>query len=367
MLEGEIYEFSEDEEGYAHWLAEHPQGFVINVKRGSLADEVVLHRTTCHCIGGDAGNTRGARIGERSTRVCSLEVTSLSNWAERRGRVLAPFSHDCLQCKPLDVSSTVRQRLVNERILQQMALKRDLRFLHGQKQQILFWLGLLGGPFALSFVLTSQLTMKAPIWPIIVFAMLLNTVWALIIALGHRSIAWEEFKNLSYVRQQRRLYYESMWLRAYQAGYVIFASVVLLWGMVDMGRAAERKGWIEWDNWLEVLLVGSYVAIIAFLLWRRLWLMKVAVEGTRVHRWLGRVIVIVYGVAASAQFLLPAGRLLKVTRGKEYAVRIMGPLVLSGLWILTLAIGVAGVLWLLAACLQYRAWRVLSQIVEGAP
>jgi hypothetical protein len=209
--------------------------------------------------------------------------------------------------------------------------------------------------------------MNAPVGPIIVFAMLLNIVWALIIALGHRSIAWEEFKNLSYMRQQQRLYYESMWLRVYQAGYAIFASGAFLWGMVNMGRAAERKGWIEWGSWLEVFLVGSYVAIIIFLVWRRLWLMKVAVEGVRVHRWLAGVIVVVYGIAAGAQFLLPAGRLLEVMGGKEYAVRIVGPLMLSGLWMLTLAIGVAGVLWLLAAHLQHQAWRALSQVVGGAP
>lgn len=359
MSEGEVYEFSDDEEGYSHWLTEHPEGFVINVKRGGLVDEMVLHRAACRRIGGGAGNTQGARIGERSTRVCSLEVTSLSSWAERHGRVLAPFSHECSQCRPLNVSPTVRQQMANERIRQQMAFKRDLRFLHGKKQQILFWGGLLGGPFALSFVWISRLAMKVPIWPI-VLAMLLNAAWALIIALGHRSIAWEEFKNLPYTRQQQRLYYESMWLRMYQAGYAVFASVALLWGMVSMGRSAERKGWIGWDNRLEVLLVGSYVVIIIFLLWRRLWLMKVAVEGTRVHRWLTGVIVIVYGIAAGAQFLFPTSRLLEVMGGKEYSIRIVGPLALSGLWVLTLAIGVAGVLWLLAARLQYQAWRTLS-------
>ena len=42
--------FENDEAGYLEWISEHPDGYVVNVRRWLDPDYLVLHRATCFSI-----------------------------------------------------------------------------------------------------------------------------------------------------------------------------------------------------------------------------------------------------------------------------------------------------------------------------
>lgn len=42
--------FSGDDEEYLRWVDEHPDGYVVNVRRNFDPSYVVLHRSSCHTI-----------------------------------------------------------------------------------------------------------------------------------------------------------------------------------------------------------------------------------------------------------------------------------------------------------------------------
>lgn len=47
--------FVDDDVAYLDWLADHPEGFVLNTGRNPSAAYLMLHRTSCGTIRGDAG------------------------------------------------------------------------------------------------------------------------------------------------------------------------------------------------------------------------------------------------------------------------------------------------------------------------
>jgi hypothetical protein len=49
---GVIVEFMDDDDGYIAWLAEHPDGFVLNCGRPPTPSYLMLHRGTCSTIRG---------------------------------------------------------------------------------------------------------------------------------------------------------------------------------------------------------------------------------------------------------------------------------------------------------------------------
>jgi len=42
--------FTDDDAGYLRWIANHPNGFVLNIERGERPEYTVLHRATCPSI-----------------------------------------------------------------------------------------------------------------------------------------------------------------------------------------------------------------------------------------------------------------------------------------------------------------------------
>ena len=74
--------FLDDEEGYLSWIAQHPNGYVLNLdKRLSIKNYPMLHRVADRQISGELENyTTGAYF-----KICGTNEEALEEWAKRSG------------------------------------------------------------------------------------------------------------------------------------------------------------------------------------------------------------------------------------------------------------------------------------------
>ena len=77
------------------WLADHPDGYVLNVERRPRADYLKLHRSVCSTISGRPA--RGDRWTDAYIKICSDDIGELDDWAEKKtgGRI-----DPCRRCRP---------------------------------------------------------------------------------------------------------------------------------------------------------------------------------------------------------------------------------------------------------------------------
>jgi len=95
-MKDDVQIYIDDNEGYLCWLEENAMGFIVNSYRHPTPDYLILHKATC-------GTIRHATRGEGNwtntgfIKICSLDKTKLSEWAESQVRGdLKP----CQICKP---------------------------------------------------------------------------------------------------------------------------------------------------------------------------------------------------------------------------------------------------------------------------
>jgi hypothetical protein len=93
-----VIRFAEDDEGYLAWVSDHPEGFVLNVRRKSDPSYVVLHRASCGSISGK--QVRGAFTHRNYRKVCADSIMALRAAAQREGRKDGSFSRECGLCRP---------------------------------------------------------------------------------------------------------------------------------------------------------------------------------------------------------------------------------------------------------------------------
>ncbi len=94
--------FDDDDGPYLAWLREHPDGYVLNRRRGKSDDYLVLHRASCQRV---QDYNEMARPGGFTTRgyikVCSDSLAELQQYARGRGaRPDGSFSSKCRSCSP---------------------------------------------------------------------------------------------------------------------------------------------------------------------------------------------------------------------------------------------------------------------------
>jgi hypothetical protein len=81
---GGVRLFVDDDDGYLAWLAEHPDGFVVNTYRTPSLSYLRLHQAGCHTIAGNPA--RGTRWTADYAKVCGGRVELESSAAtEPRG------------------------------------------------------------------------------------------------------------------------------------------------------------------------------------------------------------------------------------------------------------------------------------------
>lgn len=93
-----VTEFRDDDEGYLTWLAQHPDGYVINILRGFNPSTARIHRARCRTITGTP--RRGGPWTGPYIKICSDELDKLDRWAARYADKAIPR---CRICTATDV------------------------------------------------------------------------------------------------------------------------------------------------------------------------------------------------------------------------------------------------------------------------
>jgi ubiquinone/menaquinone biosynthesis C-methylase UbiE len=94
-------EFVNDEAGYLAWLADYPDGFVLDAMRNENPEVMVLHRARCVSVNDYApGEQWGSFTENRHMKVCGQSVGSLREWVRHHGREDGSFSGTCAKCAP---------------------------------------------------------------------------------------------------------------------------------------------------------------------------------------------------------------------------------------------------------------------------
>jgi hypothetical protein len=86
--------FVDDDEGYRAWVAQHPDGFVLNTDRTPSPSNLVLHKATCTHI------TRlrpPLSWTETASKVCALSAAELEQWART---TVGGTVRRCRSCTP---------------------------------------------------------------------------------------------------------------------------------------------------------------------------------------------------------------------------------------------------------------------------
>lgn len=129
-MSSDFEEFIQREADYRAWLAEHPDGFVLNARRNPKASYMQLHTAKCGTVTRYPLHVRAdAFTGGDYIKVCADLPDALLPWMALHGA--RNFSTLCSRCKP-DVSS-IDQAATQEALLQARA--RELMATPEQLQQ----------------------------------------------------------------------------------------------------------------------------------------------------------------------------------------------------------------------------------------
>jgi len=76
-----IIEFMDDDQGYVAWLADHPDGYVLNCERPPRPAYLKLHQATCGTINGAPGR----RWTVAYQKVCAETLKEIEAWTRPIG------------------------------------------------------------------------------------------------------------------------------------------------------------------------------------------------------------------------------------------------------------------------------------------
>jgi hypothetical protein len=90
-----VQEFCDDDAGYLAWLANHPDGYLINLARNRNTSDARTHRVDCGTIRGQI--PRGDAWTRSYIKVCAEHLSELEMWAtDIFGQPIAC----CQTCRP---------------------------------------------------------------------------------------------------------------------------------------------------------------------------------------------------------------------------------------------------------------------------
>lgn len=94
--------FDDRDTPYLEWLNQHPDGYVLNRRRGSSIEYLILHRAGCGRIRNYSQMARpGGFTGRGYVKVCSESLELLHQYARTKGgRPDGSFSGRCSSCSP---------------------------------------------------------------------------------------------------------------------------------------------------------------------------------------------------------------------------------------------------------------------------
>ena len=76
-----IIEFMDNDSGYIAWLADHPDGYVLNCERPPRPSSLTLHRATCWTI----SRASGTNWTVNYQKVCADTFEEIDTWASQIG------------------------------------------------------------------------------------------------------------------------------------------------------------------------------------------------------------------------------------------------------------------------------------------
>ena len=84
-----MQEFVDDDRGYVEWVTKHPRGYVLNTERTPKANDLKLHRATCHTVTGVPA--RGPAAASSANLTPSISSSTLGQGAVSglRGELVA--------------------------------------------------------------------------------------------------------------------------------------------------------------------------------------------------------------------------------------------------------------------------------------
>ena len=75
-------QFLDDDKGYLSWVAQNPDGYVLNIQQGLNPSDARLHRASCHAISGTSA--RGGPWTGQDIKICSTFLGALDDWAREQ-------------------------------------------------------------------------------------------------------------------------------------------------------------------------------------------------------------------------------------------------------------------------------------------
>ena len=87
--------FKDDEKGYLTWIAQNPEGYVLNIQRALNPSDARLHRASCVTI----SRPNGGPWTKDYIKICSGMLGALEDWARKEAGV---DIEGCGTCHPHD-------------------------------------------------------------------------------------------------------------------------------------------------------------------------------------------------------------------------------------------------------------------------
>lgn len=102
-----VKRFDSEDPPFLKWMADNPQGFVVNTERRPTSKYFFLHRSGCfHISGYVSGQQPNAFTSRQYIKVCSNDAQELLEWAAKHRPRAQGFSSLCQTCTP-DLQETV--------------------------------------------------------------------------------------------------------------------------------------------------------------------------------------------------------------------------------------------------------------------
>jgi hypothetical protein len=232
---------------------------------------------------------------------------------------------------------------------QRLVQKVDVRFQTAHERRSLFLVAIIIMPMALGPAYFPRYSREAPMWPFIPL-IILYLLWNLGIYLRYRPISFTEYKALSTEEKERRVLYDSMWMRLFQTGIGGFIVIGFLWGTIEASLYYEVI-------WLPTLLIILFLVFLICILYYRKRIAIVYAEGFHTHKRLNRVISIVVGIFATAPILIGISNMMRVQMGQENMVKVILPLWIFLMLAFVMTISIMTLLAVTMSYVQYDVWK----------
>jgi hypothetical protein len=95
-------EFLGNDQAYLGWIAEHPNGFILNTYSPPDPGLLMLHRAACRLIREMQGKAEPGGFTERQyMKVCAESASDIYDWAGVELGASPKSVHNCQVCRPL--------------------------------------------------------------------------------------------------------------------------------------------------------------------------------------------------------------------------------------------------------------------------